>query len=113
MGLFSIFWVRGPRRPCAGPAGPERAAARAFAQVGSGVSFGASFGVAAFIQRDTMMHHPRGRAVRSRPNASPEGALTAATPDSNLVQAALAQPSSTAPVEFTWSSNSGQINPAR
>ena len=43
MGLFSIFWVREPRRPCGWLAGPELAAAPAFAQVsfGFGVSFGA------------------------------------------------------------------------
>jgi len=29
MGLFSIFWVREPRRPCGWPAGPELAAAPA------------------------------------------------------------------------------------
>src|SRR5437016_3924121 len=40
-------------------------------------------------------------------------ALTAATPNSNLVKSFLAQPLSTAPREFTWSSNSEQIHPAR
>jgi len=27
MGLFSIFWIREPRRPCGWPAGPELGAA--------------------------------------------------------------------------------------
>src|SRR5438034_3413169 len=38
MGLFSIFWLREPRRPCGWPAGPELEAAPAFAQVSVGVA---------------------------------------------------------------------------
>jgi hypothetical protein len=49
MGLFSIFWVGEPRRPCGWPAEPELEAAPAFTQV--------SFGVAAFT-RFVKIGHP-------------------------------------------------------